>query len=137
MRYSTHQNGPNGGLRWIEFWVSSNSGMNVRNSFIVNSRWKKWVIYLVPMFPSWAMVLKLSKKVYILQFCADLSNKCKSVREIYIYASERSRYSQMVVYHEWWLRPYHFLKECNETLQMQYVNCFNRLRFLAEVSAKL
>ena len=24
-------------------------------------------------------------------------------------------------------KPYHFLKECNENFQMQYVNCFNRL----------
>ena len=36
------------------------------------------------------MVLKLSKKVYLLQFCADLSKKSKSIKVIYIYASERS-----------------------------------------------
>ena len=35
-------------------------------------------------------------------------------------------------------KPYHFLKESNENFQMHiYVNCFNRLRFLAEVSTKL
>ena len=34
-------------------------------------------------------------------------------------------------------KRYHFLKECNENFQMQYVNCFNRLRFLAEVGTKL
>ena len=34
-------------------------------------------------------------------------------------------------------KPYHFLKECNENFQMQFVNCFNRLRFLAEVNTKL
>ena len=39
------------------------------------------------------MVLKLSKKVHFLQFCADLSKKCKSIKDIYIYASERSRYT--------------------------------------------
>ena len=38
------------------------------------------------------MVLKLSKKVYFLQFCADHSKKSKSIKAIYIYASERSRY---------------------------------------------
>ena len=32
---------------------------------------------------------------------------------------------------------YHFLKECNENFQMQYVNCFNRFMFLAEISTKL
>ena len=36
---------------------------------------KNGVICLDPMFASWVMVLKLSKKVYFLQFCADLSKK--------------------------------------------------------------
>ena len=45
------------------------------------------------MFPSWFMVLKLSKKVNFLHFCADLSKKSKSSKAIYIYASERSRYA--------------------------------------------
>ena len=49
------------------------------------------VICLVSMFPSWVMVFKLSKKVHFLQFCADLSKKSKSIKAIYIYASERSR----------------------------------------------
>ena len=34
------------------------------------------------------MVLKLSKKVYFLQFWADLSQKPKCVKGIYIYGSE-------------------------------------------------
>ena len=55
--------------------------------------WKNRVICVVPMFPSWVMVLKLSKKVHFLQFCADLSKKSKSIKAIYIYASERSRYA--------------------------------------------
>ena len=37
--------------------------------------------------------LKLSKKVHFLQFCADLSQKPKSVKAIYIYGSESSYYS--------------------------------------------
>ena len=37
------------------------------------------------------MVRKLSKKGHFLQFCADLSKKSKSVKAIYIYASESSR----------------------------------------------
>ena len=39
------------------------------------------------------MVLKLPKKVQFLQFCADLSKKSKSVKAIYIYASESSHYT--------------------------------------------
>ena len=33
------------------------------------------------------------KKLYFLQFCAELSKKSKSNKAIYIYASERSRYA--------------------------------------------
>ena len=39
------------------------------------------------------MVLKLSIKVHFLQFCADLSKKPKSIKEIYIYATEMSLYA--------------------------------------------
>ena len=51
------------------------------------------VICLVSMFPSWVMVCKLSIKWHFLQFCADLSKKSKSVKAIYIYASESSHYT--------------------------------------------
>ena len=54
---------------------------------------KLGVIGLVSMFPSLVMVCKLSKKVHFLQFCADLSEKSKSVEAIYIYASESSHYT--------------------------------------------
>ena len=54
---------------------------------------KTVVICLVSMFSSWFIVLKLSKKVHFLQFCADLSKKSKSFKAIYIYASESSRYA--------------------------------------------
>ena len=37
------------------------------------------------------MVLKLSKKVHFLKLCANLSMKSKSIKSIYVYASERSR----------------------------------------------
>ena len=33
---------------------------------------------------TWVMVLKLSKKVYFLQFCVDSSKKPKSAKAIYI-----------------------------------------------------
>ena len=39
------------------------------------------------------MVLKLPTKVKILQFFADLSKKSKSIKAIYIYASETPRYA--------------------------------------------
>ena len=39
------------------------------------------------------MVLKLSKKVHFLQFCPEFSKKSKSIKAIYRYASERSRYA--------------------------------------------
>ena len=54
---------------------------------------KKWVICLVSMFPSWVIVLILSKKVHFLRFCTDLSKKYKSIKAIYIYISERSCYA--------------------------------------------
>ena len=72
-----------------EFWVFSNSEINVTNrSKKVDE--KNGVICLVSMFPFWVMVLKLSKKVHFLQFCADFSKKSKSIKAIYIYACESS-----------------------------------------------
>ena len=49
--------------------------------------------YLIFMFPSKVMVLKLSEELQYLQFCAHLNQKPKSVKTIYIYASESSYYS--------------------------------------------
>ena len=54
---------------------------------------KNGVICPVSMFPSWDMVLKLSKTVNFLQFCPDLSKKYKFIKAIYMHASERSRYA--------------------------------------------
>ena len=31
-------------------------------------------------------------------------------------------------------KPDHFHNKCNENFRMQYVNCFKRFRFFAEVS---
>ena len=61
--------------------------MNVTNSYSGS-----WVICLASMFPFLVIILKLSKKVHFFQFCADLSKKCKSIKAIYIYVSERCRY---------------------------------------------
>ena len=54
---------------------------------------KNEVICLVSMFLSWVMVFKLSKKEHFLQLCADLRNKSKFLKVIYIYASESSHYT--------------------------------------------
>ena len=45
---------------------------------------KNVVICLFANFPSSYMVLKLSKKLYCLQFCADFSKEPKSVKRIYL-----------------------------------------------------
>ena len=179
MRYFTDQKGPKGGPHENEFWVFSNSEMSITNSWIGKSRWKNGVIRLVSMFPSWVTVVKLFKKHIFLQFCADLSKKSKSIKAIYLYASERSRYTlseNSIVY---CVTTYHFgdisvwswrillnfccvsiffdiiivkfswtvsqtsinhiifWKSVMGTFRCIYVNCFNRLKFLAEVSTKL
>ena len=56
------------------------------------SRRKNRFICLVSMFSSCVMVLKLLKSVF-LQYYVDLSKKFKSVKAIYIYASESSHYT--------------------------------------------
>ena len=117
------------------------------------------------MFPSCVMVLKLSTKVHFLQFCADLSKKSMSIKAIYIYASGRSRHTLSengIVYYDFllnfcWVSIFFdilianiswtvaqtpinhiiFWKTVIRTFRSIYVNCFNRLRFLAEVSTKL
>ena len=131
------------------------------------------------MFPSWVMVLKLSKKVHVLQFCADFSKKSKSMKAIYIYASERPRYalsendiiyyaitycfgdisvwSQRILLNFCWVSIFFYVlianiswtvartpinhsifwKSAMRTLRCIYVNCFNRIRFLAEVNTNL
>ena len=44
---------------------------------------KKGAICIVSMFPFWLIwSLNYQKKVHFLQFCVDLSVKCKSVKEI-------------------------------------------------------
>ena len=55
------------------------------------------------------MALKLSLKMHFLQFCADFSKNPKSVKAIYIYASEISHYTvsenvmvyRVPSYHSW------------------------------------
>ena len=97
-------------MRWsLKNWGILQTKMDQRRDYIETNfeyfQIQKWIletvrsekldgkngfICLVSMFPSWLMVLKLSKKVLFFQFCAHLSKKSKSSKAIYIYASERS-----------------------------------------------
>ena len=140
---------------------------------------KNGVICLVSKFFSWVMVLKLSKKVHFLHFCAYRSKKSRSIKAIYICVSGRSRYTLpengivyyamtysfgdisiwswrillnfcwisiffdiLIAYISWMVArtPINhtiFWKIVMRTFRCIYVNSFNRLRFLAEVSTKL
>ena len=131
------------------------------------------------MFPFWEMVLKLSKRVHFLKFCADLSKKSKSIKAIYIYESKKSRYALSangIVYYAmtycfgditvwnwsilldfYWVSIFFdilianiswtsaqtpinhiiFWKSVLRTFRCTDVTCFNRLRFLSEVTTKL
>ena len=64
-------------------------------SIIFKCRWKKAVICLVFMAPSWVMFLKLSKSVSFLHFFADVSNKSEAVIVVYVYAFESSRFTPL------------------------------------------
>ena len=66
-----------------EFWVFSNSEMNVTNRAekVDENNGFAWIVF---MFHSWVEVFKLSKKVHLLQFCADPSKKSKSIKAINI-----------------------------------------------------
>ena len=140
---------------------------------------KNGIICLLSIFPWWVIVLKLSEKVHFLQFCAGLSKKSKSIKAIYIYACEKSRYALSendIVYHAMtccfgelrvWSRRFlwnscwvsiffdifianiswtvaqtpinHiiFWQSVVRTFRCIYENCFNRLKFFAEVSTEL
>ena len=83
----TDQSGPKGEPHENEFWVFSNSEIISQTLRAEKVDEKNGI--LVFMFSSRVMVLKLSKKVNFLQFCADLSKKSKYIKAVYIYASER------------------------------------------------
>ena len=58
---------------------------------------KNGIICLVSMFPSWAMVFKLSKKGHFLQFCADLNWSESSHYTV----SESAMVYRGLSYHSW------------------------------------
>ena len=81
------------------------------------------------------MVLKLPKEVHLWQICADLSKKSKSIKNIYLYPSERLHHaisensmfyrglnnsSKKVLTHQRFNKIHQllFLKERNENFQM-------------------
>ena len=92
------------------------------------------VICLASMFPSWVMVLTLSKKLHFLEFCADLSKKSKSVKAIHIYVSNSSHYtiSDNDRFIEVWTTVYEILaiKISKKILTQQKFNKILRLQTL-------
>ena len=111
--------------------------MNVTNSYSEKVDEKNGVICLVSVSPSWVMIYKLSKKVHFLQFCADLSKKSRSVKAIYIYASESSHYILSETVSHSIISNTIFWMCVTRPFRCIYINCFNSLRFLADASTKL
>ena len=98
LTYFTEQNGPEGGPHENEFWVFSNSKKNITNSLIGKSIWKNGIICLVSMFPSWVMVLKLSKECISCNFVLNSARNLSLLKQFTymhftFYISERSRYT--------------------------------------------
>ena len=81
------------GITWKWILTIFKCKMNATDSYSGKCRWKNEVICLISMLPSWVMVLKLSKKVHFMQFCANLSKKLDSVKAISLFASESSHYT--------------------------------------------
>ena len=80
----------------IQKWILQTVRAEKVDEIIIKK--KNAVIRLVSMFPSWVMVCKLSKKVHILDFCADLSKKPTSLKAIYIYESHYTLSENAMVY---------------------------------------
>ena len=80
MRYFTDQNGPKGGPHQKNFGYFQIQKWMLQTVRAEKVDENSGVICLVFMFPSWVMVSVLSKKVHLLQFCADLSKKSKPVK---------------------------------------------------------
>ena len=118
-----------------ELKVFSNSELNVTN------RWGHLCSFHVP-FLSYDP--EIVGKSAFFNFVLILAKRSTYVKAIYIYASETSCYvlsGNVIIYlmngGSGPYKPYHFLKDCKKIFRSIYVNCFNILRFLAEVSTKL
>ena len=119
------------------------STFKFRNECYRKSRSKNGFIYFSCSFPELWSFSQLRKYIFR-QFCADLSKK--SIKAIYLHISERSCFAlskngifYYVVRYDLLFQRYQALKSKNfviRTLRCIYVNCFNRLSFLAQVSTK-
>ena len=125
---------------------------------------KNEVICLVSRFPSWVIVLQLSEKCFFFffEFCALtyiylkylVTNFLKMVLFIMLWLTATEILGFQVQDFVKFLLTQHFLiflidnnggsdthiifwKSIMRTSKCSYVNCFNRLRFLAEISTKL
>ena len=76
-----NQSGVHKKMNEFLFLVFSTSEMNVTVR-VEKVDEKNRIISLVSMFLSWVTVLKLSKKVSMLQFCDDLGMKSTSIKTI-------------------------------------------------------
>ena len=108
--------------------------MNVTNSYCRKSRWKKWGYLFSYHVPFWLMVLQLSKRVYLLQFCADLRSKPKYVNATYINAPESffTFFEKMTWFIVVWTLVHEILaiKISKKMLTQQIFNKFLRLQTL-------
>ena len=116
---------------------------------------KNGVICLVSMFPFWVMVLKLSKKLqFFLQFFTNLTRNLSLLKQ---FTHSISKVSSRTFRKWYWVNIFIdiligniswtvaqtsinqiiFWKRLMRTFRFIYVNYFNRLRFLAEISTKL
>ena len=136
---------------------------------------KNGTFCLVSMFSSWVRVLKLSKKVHFLKFCADFSKKLKKLRYMHLKVLI-TLFQKIIWFAGVWATAHEILaikiskmilcrnskkissfsnpnisktvshRIINNTISWKcitrpfryiHVNCFKRLRYLAEVSTKL
>ena len=88
MRYFTDENGPKGRLHENEFWLFSNTKMNVTNR--AEKVDKKWGYLSSVRVPTLSFGSEILQKMHFFFFNFVLQQEPKSVKVIYIYASESS-----------------------------------------------
>ena len=72
------------------------------------SRWKNEVICLVFKFPSWVMALNLSRKMNLLQFCAEFNKSVKAMSIFHLKVLTRL-FQKMIWFIEVWSTLYEIL----------------------------
>ena len=111
------------------------------------SRWKNGVVCLISMFPSWVMELRLSRKcIFGIVYCAMtdcFGNITVWSRNILLNFCWVSTFFDILIAYISWtvdqtlINHIIFWKSIMRNFRGRYVDCFNRLKFLAEVSTKL